>query len=57
MKKVYLLTEEQIKELKDIQVKILSQVDLGLKHIKSNSGNLFCIQELAEQIGCILNEE
>ena len=57
MKKVYLLTEEQIKELKDIQIRILSQVDLGLKHIKSNSGNLLCIQELAEQIGCILDEE
>lgn len=57
MKKVYLLTEEQVKDLEYIQNRILSQVDLGLKHIKSNSGNLFCIQELAEQIGCILNEE
>ena len=57
MKKIYLLTEEQVKELKDIQIRILSQVDLGLKYIKSNSENLFCIQELAEKIGYILNEE
>lgn len=57
MKKVYLLTEEQVKDLEYIQNRILSQVDLGLKHIKGNSGNLICIQELAEQIGCILNEE
>lgn len=57
MKKVYLLTEEQVQDLKYIQVRILSQVDLGLEHIKSNSGNLLCIRELAEQIGCILDEE
>lgn len=56
MEKVYILTEEDIENLKRIQTRILSQVDLGLEYFKSNSANLIRIQELAEEMGKILEE-
>lgn len=56
MKKVYVFTEEQLEKLKHVQTRILSHVELGLNNPKSDSGNLLCIQELAEEIGCILTE-
>ena len=56
MKKVYILTEEDVENLKNIQTRILSQVDLGFEYIKSNGANLIRIQELAEEMGAILEE-